>query len=299
MKLTFSLVFLHLLMISLWASAFPVIQIGLESFSPQHLAVVRLSIASVVLLVIAIATRMRLPDIKDIPLLLVLGFLGFTVYHTALNIGEKTVSAGIASLLVSTTPIFSSFLAVFFFREEFGKRKWIGSAVSFVGVALLTFSKENFVHSANGILLILLAALAESIYIVCQKDLLKKYGFLSFVTYSIWGATISMLISLPGLGTDFLNISFRSAISVIYLGLFPTVIPYIILAYLTSRVGSAEAAISLYLTPALSFFLAWLLLKDIPSVAAIVGSIITLCGVLLTHSKRRAVVKKTRFTIQK
>lgn len=69
MKLTFSLVFLHLLMISLWASAFPVIQIGLESFSPQHLAVVRLSIASVVLLVIAIATRMRLPDIKDIPLL--------------------------------------------------------------------------------------------------------------------------------------------------------------------------------------------------------------------------------------
>ncbi|MBU8852803.1 EamA family transporter [Priestia megaterium] len=299
MKLTFSLVFLHLLMISLWASAFPVIQIGLESFSPQHLAVVRLSIASVVLLVIAIATRMRLPDIKDIPLFLVLGFLGFTVYHTALNIGEKTVSAGIASLLVSTTPIFSSFLAVFFFREEFGKRKWIGSAVSFVGVALLTFSKENFVHSANGILLILLAALAESIYIVCQKDLLKKYGFLSFVTYSIWGATISMLIFLPGLGTDFLNISFRSAISVIYLGLFPTVIPYIILAYLTSRVGSAEAAISLYLTPALSFFLAWLLLKDIPSVASIVGSIITLCGVLLTHSKRRAVVKKTRFTIQR
>ncbi len=291
--------FLHLLMISLWASAFPVIQIGLESFSPQHLAVVRLSIASVVLLVIAIATRMRLPDIKDIPLLLALGFLGFTVYHTALNIGEKTVSAGIASLLISTTPIFSAFLAIFFFHETFGKRKWIGSAVSFVGVALLTFSKENFVHSANGILLILLAALAESIYIVCQKDLLKKYGFLSFVTYSIWGATISMLIFLPGLGTDFLNISFRSAISVIYLGLFPTVIPYIILAYLTSRVGSAEAAISLYLTPALSFFLAWLLLKDIPSVAAIVGSIITLCGVLLTHSKRRAVVKKTRFTIQR
>ncbi|MFS8603326.1 DMT family transporter [Priestia megaterium] len=299
MKLTFSLVFLHILMISLWASAFPVIQIGLESFSPQHLAFVRLSIASVVLLVIAIATRMRLPDIKDIPLLLALGFLGFTVYHTALNIGEKTVSAGIASLLISTTPIFSAFLAIFFFHETFGKRKWIGSAVSFAGVALLTFSKENFVHSANGILLILLAALAESIYIVCQKDLLKKYGFLSFVTYSIWGATISMLIFLPGLGTDFLNISFRSAISVIYLGLFPTVIPYIVLAYLTSRVGSAEAAISLYLTPALSFFLAWLLLKDIPSVAAIVGSIITLCGVLLTHSKRRAVVKKTRFTIQR
>lgn len=254
MKLTFSLVFLHILMISLWASAFPVIQIGLESFSPQHLAFVRLSIASLVLLVIAIATHMRLPDIKDIPFLLALGFLGFTVYHTALNIGEKTVSAGIASLLVSTTPIFSSLLAIFLFQEELGKRKWVGSAVSFAGVALLTFSKENFVHSVNGILLILLAALAESIYIVCQKNLLKKYGFLSFVTYSIWGATISMLVFLPGLETELAHISVRSAISVIYLGLFPTVIPYMVLAYLTSRIGSAEAAISLYLTPALSFF---------------------------------------------
>lgn len=299
MKLTFSLVFLHILMISLWASAFPVIQIGLESFSPQHLAFVRLSIASLVLLVIAIATHMRLPDIKDIPLLLALGFLGFTVYHTALNIGEKTVSAGIASLLVSTTPIFSSLLAIFLFQEEFGKRKWIGSAVSFAGIALLTFSKENFVHSVNGILLILLAALAESIYIVCQKNLLKKYGFLSFVTYSIWGATISMLVFLPGLETELAHISVRSAISVIYLGLFPTVIPYMVLAYLTSRIGSAEAAISLYLTPALSFFLAWLLLKDIPSAASIVGSIITLCGVLLTHSKRKVVVKETKFTMQR
>ncbi|MFY2252460.1 DMT family transporter [Priestia megaterium] len=289
MKLTFSLVFLHILMISLWASAFPVIQIGLESFSPQHLAFVRLSIASVVLLVIAIATRMPLPDIKDIPLLLALGFLGFAVYHTALNIGEKTVSAGIASLLISTTPIFSSLLAIFLFQEEFGKRKWIGSVVSFAGIVLLTFSKENFVHSVNGILLVLLAALAESFYIVCQKKLLKKYGFLSFVTYSIWGATISMLVFLPGLETELAYISVRSAISVIYLGLFPTVIPYMVLAYLTSRIGSAEAAISLYLTPALSFFLAWLLLKDIPSAASIAGSIITLCGVLLTHSKREKV----------
>ncbi len=158
MKLTFSLVFLHILMISLWASAFPVIQIGLESFSPQHLAFVRLSIASVVLLVIAIATRMRLPDIKDIPLLLALGFLGFTVYHTALNIGEKNGECGNCKFTGLDYSYFFSLLVIFSFRGVRKKKNGIGFAVKLAGIALLTFSKENFVHSVNGILLILLAA---------------------------------------------------------------------------------------------------------------------------------------------
>ncbi|MCJ7988983.1 DMT family transporter [Priestia sp. OVS21] len=132
-----------------------------------------------------------------------------------------------------------------------------------------------------------------------SKKFIKKVWFPFFCDVQYLGATISMLVFLPGLETELTHISVRSAISVTYLGLFPTVIPYMVLAYLTSRIGSAEAAISLYLTPALSFFLAWLLLKDIPSAASIVGSIITLCGVLLTHSKRKGVVKETKFTMQR
>ncbi|QLK86930.1 hypothetical protein FGL66_00175 [Staphylococcus sp. 17KM0847] len=50
--------------------------------------------------------KIPLPQIKDIPFILLLGFCGFTVYHTALSIGEYYVSAGVASLIVSTTPTF-------------------------------------------------------------------------------------------------------------------------------------------------------------------------------------------------
>ncbi len=39
--------------IFLWASAFPAIRVGLDSFSPQHLSMIRLLIGSLGLLVVA------------------------------------------------------------------------------------------------------------------------------------------------------------------------------------------------------------------------------------------------------
>ncbi|MFP3470985.1 DMT family transporter, partial [Micrococcus sp. SIMBA_144] len=111
----------------LWASAFPGIKIGLEAYSPEHLALLRLLIGSICLLIFAIITKMKLPELKDLPVILLLGFLGFTVYHTALSFGEQTVSAGAASLIVSTTPILSAILSAIFLKEGFTKMGWFGS----------------------------------------------------------------------------------------------------------------------------------------------------------------------------
>lgn len=119
------------IMILLWASAFPAIRVALTAYSPEHISLLRLLIGSIVLLIIAVITKTPLPALKDIPAILLLGFLGFTVYQVALNYGEQTISAGVASLLVSTTPIFTALLAVFFYREKLGLWGWLGSLVGF------------------------------------------------------------------------------------------------------------------------------------------------------------------------
>ncbi len=162
------------LMIGLWASAFPGIRAGLESYTPEHLALFRLLIGSMALVVFAVLTHMRLPDMKDIPVIFSLGFLGFALYHILLNIGEKTVSAGVASLLVTMTPIFSAMLSRLFFGEHFGLYKWIGSIISLLGVSIISFGAGNYTNSVNGILLILLAAFSESIYFVFQARYIKN-----------------------------------------------------------------------------------------------------------------------------
>ena len=76
-----------------WSSAFAGIRAGLSAYSPVHVALLRFATASLVLGFYAVATRMHLPAKEDIPGIALLGFLGITVYHVSLNIGEVTVTA--------------------------------------------------------------------------------------------------------------------------------------------------------------------------------------------------------------
>ena len=65
------------------------IRMGLESYTPEHLTLLRLLIASFILLLFSFIYKLRLPDLKDIPAIFIFGALGFTIYHIALNYGEK------------------------------------------------------------------------------------------------------------------------------------------------------------------------------------------------------------------
>ncbi|MGG4037866.1 DMT family transporter [Heyndrickxia ginsengihumi] len=276
------------LTIILWGSAFPGIKVGLQSYSPEHLAVLRLLVGAIGLIIFAIIKRIKLPHIKDIPIILLLGFLGFTVYHTALSFGEKNVSAGSASLLVSTTPIFSAILASVFLKESFSKIGWLGSIVAFLGVAMISFGMGGSVSViALGALFILLAALGESFYFVFQTNYLKKYGFLPFTVYTIISGAIFSLFFLNGIEAEISNASALSTYAVLYLGIFPTIIPYFALAYIISKVGASEATSSLYLTPVIAIFISWIWLGELPTLLSLLGGILTLIGVSLSNIKIR------------
>ena len=128
------------------------------------------------------------------------------MYQVALNYGEQTISAGVASLLVSTTPIFTALLAVVFYREKLGLWGWVGSLLSFSGVAFITVGGSTEGFSFNtGIIIVLVASLSESIYFVFQHRFLEKYGAIPFTMYAIWSGTIYMLIFSPGLSEAILN----------------------------------------------------------------------------------------------
>ncbi len=83
---------------------------------------------------------------KDIPAILILGFLGFAVYHTCLSIGEQSVDAGTASLVVSLTPLFSALIAMLVLKETLNRYGWIGSFIAFLGVMVITLGESGGIH---------------------------------------------------------------------------------------------------------------------------------------------------------
>ncbi|MFP3888453.1 DMT family transporter [Priestia filamentosa] len=270
-----------------WGSSFPAIRFALHSYTPESLALFRLLIASSFLVIIAIVLRIGLPNMRDVPMLVLLGCLGFSAYHLFLNKGETTVGGGIASLLVSTTPIFSLVLERLYLKRKMGVSKWLGSFISFLGIAFFSLSYHSQSYSINGTVFILLASFSESLYFVFQTRYLKQYGMFAFITYTIWGGTIGMLWFFPRLLTEIEVASFSSTLAVMYLGVFSSVLPYLALAYINLKVGASEATTSLYLIPIVAVILSGIWLDEKITLLSVGGGIITFLGLFLIHGKQQ------------
>jgi drug/metabolite transporter (DMT)-like permease len=267
----------------LWASAFVGIRAALQSYSPQSIALFRYLIASVVMIVYALFTRMPLPKKHDLPLIALLGFLGFAVYNVALNAGENEIPAGTASFIISFDPIFMALLAFLIQKEHLTKWGWGGILLSFGGVALISFTQGSGLALTSAALLVLLAAFSKSLYSIGQRRLLKTYGPLQFVTYAIWAGTLFLLVFTPGLLSDLRQSDLRPTLAVIYMGIFPGALGYLAWSTVLSRLPSSVAASFLYLVPLFTILIAWVWLGELPHITSLFGGLLILAGTIIVN----------------
>ena len=279
----------------LWASAFAGIRAGMrltpagmpgaDGYGPGQLALLRFGTASIVLALYALATRMRMPERKDLPVIALSGFLGISVYHVALNFGEVTVQAGAASLLISAGPVFTALLSAVFLRERLTRTGWGGILVAFTGVALIALSSGPGLRFPPGALLILLSAAVAAIYSILSKRSFKRHTALEFTCYSIWAGTLPMLVFLPGLARQLPVAAPTATLAVVYLGIFPGAIAYVLWNLALSRMPASLLSSFLYLSPVLASFIAWVWLGELPTLLTLLGGAIAILGVILVQTK--------------
>jgi drug/metabolite transporter (DMT)-like permease len=276
------------LAILFWASAFVAIRSALNSYSPESMALLRFLVASAFLGIYSIFFKIKMPLLKDIPLFFLTGFAGITIYHIFLNLGEKTVSAGTASFLISTVPIFTGIFSLILLKEKLKIWGWIGILISFSGIALISFSEGNTDSINIGTLFILIAAVGGSIYIILQKKLLDRYRAIDVATITIWFGTIFMLIYIPRLITELKSADVQNTLEVVYLGIFPAAIAYVLWSQALTKFKTATHITSfLYISPIVTMVIGVLYLNELPNSISIIGGLIALGGVILTNTKGR------------
>ena len=270
-----------------WASAFAGIRAGLKAYEPGHVALLRFLVASAFLLFYGAYKKVKLPEKKDMPMILLISFLAITIYHSFLSYGEVTVTAGAASLIIGAGPIFTALLAASILNERLKIVGWMGIFISFFGVALIALGEGGGISFDPRAILILIAAFATSLSFVLQKPYLSRYKSVDFASYTIWFGTIFLLVFLPGLFSEIRAAPIGSTLAIVYLGIFPAGISYVTWTYVLSRMPASIASSFLAVSPFLSILIAWLWLGEIPGFISIIGGIIAIFGVTLVNVRGR------------
>lgn len=269
----------------LWASAFAGIRAGLRSYGPGEVALLRFGTASVALLGYGLITRMRMPDLRDLPTIVLAGFLGITVYHVALNYGERTVASGAAALIISASPIFTAMLSSRFLGERINAWGWVGVVTSFAGVAMISLGEGEGLALNTDALLILASAVATSLYFIVSKPPLRRYSGLEFTSYVIWAGTIPMLVFAPALVAQYASAASADTLAVVYLGVFPGAIAYVLWAHALSRMPASRLTAFLYFQPVNAAVIAWFWLGEVPALLTVVGGVVSIAGVIVLNTR--------------
>jgi len=268
----------------LWASAFPATRYALQYYSPVSLMVLRFCAASLTLIIVGFLKKIKLPKVKDLPMFAASGLTGVFLYMYLFNTGSVTVSAGVSSFIIATSPIFTLILTRIFLKELVAPLCWIGVLVSFCGLAAVTLTQDAEFSFDIGLVLVLGAAVSSGTYSTIIRVITRTYTALEATTYTILAGTLGTLIFLPVAIREIPESNSTVNLVVVFMGIFPAAIAYLAQSYaLGNAKKTAHVTVFTYLIPFISAILAYIWLQEVLSVYTLIGGLVIIAGMFMTN----------------
>ena len=279
-----------------WAYSPIGVHMGLHSYSPGQLALLRFLIASVFMGGVALVMGIGRPRLRDFPWLLVLGFFGVFLHHTSLNYGQQWVTAAASSVLAQSAPLFSVLIAFFCLKERVSAWRWGCVLLGLLGVLVVIWGDQGLGEIDPRGLLILLAAVSWSVYFALQKHYAHRYSPLTMACYMVWAGTLMLCVNLPGLPAAVVQAPLAENVAVLVLGIFPSALAYLAWGYVLKHVEVSRASVAMYLIPPVAMVMAATLLGEHIALQVMMGGVIVLASVaaISLEGRWRSIVQTKR-----
>jgi drug/metabolite transporter (DMT)-like permease len=274
------------LFVLLWSTGFIAAKLGLPYAGPFTFLALRFAVVAAALATLSAATRAAWPrSAAQVGWLAATGLLVHACYLGGIFYAlAQGVPAGVSALIAGLQPLVVGVLAHRLLGERLGAVEWAGLRLGFGGVAVVVWEKLGAgVGTPAGVAANLFALAGMTAGTLAQrrhggKTDLRTGNAVQFAAALVPVAVLAFALEggrvawspqfLLAIGWSVVVLSF-GAITLLYL--------------LIRRGGAARASSLIYMTPASTALMAWLVFGETLSPLALAGMALTLLGVAMVH----------------
>jgi drug/metabolite transporter (DMT)-like permease len=203
--------------------------------------------------------------------------------------GEERITSGLASILNSTTTLWTAVLIYWAMPSERPSIvNYVGVLIGLAGVVILVLPDlSSHGVSANffGTLAVLVASLSYALNAIYQRTRMRNVSVFDISIGQIAAATVfAVPLAIPTLPS--VHVDPVSLGAVLALGAGGTGIAYLLYYYVMNSLGAVRASGVTLLVPVTAVFWGVVLLGETVSLPMVIGMVVILAGIVLTNLRR-------------
>jgi drug/metabolite transporter, DME family len=260
-------------------------------FTPMEVVTLRVFTSAIILLLFMFLTspkKIKLSSLSDIKYFIGTGIFSIIFFNYCMFTAIELSSIPVATALLYTAPTFVAILSFFLFKEPFTKIKSVALIGTLFGTALvveLLPLNLNNIH-INSIFFGIGSGIGYALYSIFSKYALKKYSSLSITTFTFIIAAIFLIPFFPYQEKLPLLMNVNVLFLALGLGLFPTVIAYIVYTYGLNKTEASKASILSTIEPVVATSIGIFIFQESFNLIQMIGMIMILGSVILMQTKK-------------
>lgn len=274
----------------IWGASFILIKKGLLAYTPQQSGALRMVFASTFFAPIALK-RLKFLNKNTLLVLLIVGLIGNFVPAFLFAYGETQVISTVASMLNSTTPIFTLIIAILFFSVKVNILNIIGLLVGFIGALGLIIKDGSL--SFSGINIGAVAIIIATIFYGINSNFVKKHNSgldgltISSLSFLLIGPLAYISFFSSNLSVAYQSQYFwTSTLSIAILAFFGSFLANIMFNIFILKTNAILAASVTYVIPVFSLF--WGLIDgEKITFIHIISTLIIFLGIIMVNKKEK------------